>query len=153
MAVHLLLVFAMVSAFATECQAGALQGSKATNRFPTFVDPFPFDFWSPFAKAADHHWSTGLRARHSGTPEVWYARSHLFVQVQVNLFLCPDCRGVAHLMLQITETETSFYITVDTAGFTKDELDIHVLGNEVCQLGSFVSSVMCADQHFGKPQV
>ncbi len=79
----------------------ALQGNLRP-RFGTFVDPFSaLDFWSPFSKAADLHWSSGLRASHVGTPE-------------------------------ITETETGFYITIDTAGYTKDELDIHVLGKEVC---------------------
>ena len=75
----------------------------------SFLDPFEIDFWSPFAKAVDQHWSSGLKPHHHSTPE-------------------------------ITETETYFYITVDTAGYTKEELDVHVLGDQVRRAGLSISN-------------
>lgn len=68
---------------------------------PRLLDPFnSLDFWSPFSRAINKQWNTGLRPSQPSTPE-------------------------------ITETDTAYYITLDTAGYTKEELDIHVVGREV----------------------
>ncbi len=74
---------------------------------PFLLDPFAdmgLDFWSPFSQLMDRHWSSTA--------------------------LQPHHRSTP----EITEAPTAFYITVDTAGYTRDELDVHVHGNEVGRL-------------------
>lgn len=104
----------------TVCSAAARPGRA---RLGGFFDPLDsaLDFWSPFSRAINKQWSTGLRPTQGSTPE-------------------------------ITETETAYYITLDTAGFTKEELDIHVVGHEISIEGNHKCDKpgLCIARHFAK---
>eukprot|EP00047_Mylnosiga_fluctuans_P003798 m.231023 g.231023 ORF g.231023 m.231023 type:complete len:203 (-) comp12152_c0_seq1:113-721(-) len=53
---------------------------------------------------------------------------------------------------EITESDTSFYITIDTAGYTTEELKIHALGNEILIEGDHKCEQpgLCIARHFTK---
>lgn len=64
------------------------------------------DTWSPFSSALDRHW-------------------------KATTGLAPQQKSTP----EITETDAAFYVTIDTAGFTADELTIKVVGRELIVRG------------------